>query len=374
MSDSAPVETTECPNCSRRFVGTYCPECGQKQGPASVVDLVSGFLREVVDLDGGFWPTLKHLTIRPGHTLRRYLQGARRSYMHPGRYLLAAVVIATLITQGIAWTGVMTSAGPADVVSNSATASDSRSSTPDSASTDTSSAAYQLGYLLGQMAEESGLTEETDTMSTDSVAEGKETSQKSAFANSFSALGNHNLRMLFAVTMAMFLGLVYRRMFPRELKRLAPALAMGMFVTAHLTILEHAVNIPITLIQYTWTGEPVEPGSNVLSLLLLLFGGGVATGACFGQGGTGAWSAWRAGLKGSVATIIAQLDTVAVLVATMAVYGGVKSFWNPGEISPGHPLFVILAVLVVLGVAVLVLPHVGLLLYRRYRSGDARGA
>lgn len=374
MSDPAPVETTECPNCSRRFVGTYCPECGQKQSPASVVDLVSGFLREVVDLDGGFWPTLTHLTTRPGYALRRYLQGARRSYMHPGRYLLAAVVIATLITQGMAWTGVMTGAGPADVISNSATTSDSTSATPDSASTDTSSAAYQLGYVLGQMAEGSGMVEETDTMSTDSAAEEEGASQKSALANPVSALGNHNLRMLFAVTMAMFLGLVYRRMFPRELQRLAPALAMGMFVTAHLTILEHAVHVPITLIQYAWTGEPVEPGSNVLSLFLLLFGGGLATGACFGQGGASAWPAWRAGLKGGIATIIAQLDTVAVFVFSVAVYGGVRSFRTPGGIPPGHPLFIMLAVLVVLGVAVLVLPHVGLLLYRRYRSGDERGA
>lgn len=370
-SDSALVETTECPNCSRQFVGRYCPECGQKQSPASVLDLVSGFLREVVDVDGGFWPTLVSLTVRPGHALRRYLQGARRSYMHPGRYLLAAVVIATLMMQGMAWTGVTTGAGPADALSNSTTASDSTAATPDSASTDTSSFGYQLGYVLGKMTKGSGMVEETDSVSTNGAAGRKEGTQGSALANPFAALGNHYLRMLFAVTMAIFLGLVYRRMFPKELQRLAPALALGMFVTAHLTILEHAVNVPITLIQYAWTGEPVEPGSNVLSLLLLLVGSGLATGACFGHDAGGAWPAWRAGLKGGIAMIIAQLDTGAVLVSMMAVYGGVGSFWNPGEIPPGHPLFVILAVLVVLVVAVLVLPHLGLLLFRRLQAKTA---
>jgi hypothetical protein len=148
---------------------------------------------------------------------------------------------------------------------------------------------------------------------------------------------------------------------------------MGMFVTAHLTILEHVVNVPITLLQYAQTGEPVEPGSSGLYLLLLLLGSGLATGACFGRGG-GAWPAWRARLKGGLGAIIAQLDTVAVLVSALAVYGGVRSFQTPGGIYPGHPLFVILSVLVVLVIVVLVLPHLGLLLYRRFRSGKARRA
>lgn len=364
-SDSTLVETTECPNCSRQFVGTYCPECGQKDSPASVVDLVSGFLREVVDLDEGFWPTLKNLTIRPGHTLRRYLQGARRSYMHPGRYLLAAIVIATLITQLMGQAGVTTGAGPTDVISGSDSASDSVSATVDTASADTSSFGYKLGYALGQAAREIGVKEAADSGSTGSAAEGEEASPKSGLANLFSALGDQYLRMLFALTMAMFLGLVYRRMFPKALSRAAPAIAISLFVTAHVTLLELALNVPITLLQYAQTGEPVEPGSGGLYLLLLLFGSGLATGACFGRGG-GAWLAWRAGLKGGLGAIIAQLDTIALLTLVVTGYFGVRSFWIPGEIPPGHPLFVVLTLLTVFVIALLVLPHLGLVLYRRF--------
>ena len=69
---SARDERTVCANCSNLFAGTYCPNCGQKRGAAvTVLDLVSGFFREVMDLEGGFWPTVKGLTLHPGRTLQR---------------------------------------------------------------------------------------------------------------------------------------------------------------------------------------------------------------------------------------------------------------------------------------------------------------
>lgn len=358
------VETTKCPNCSRRFVGQYCPECGQKQGPASVVDLVSGFAREVVDLDRGFWPTLKNLTIRPGHMLRRYLQGARRSYMHPGRYLLAAIVVATLITQLMGQVGLTTGAGPADVASGDAAASDSATATADPDSVDTSSFGYKLGYALGRTAVMIGMKEDSGSGSAGGAFEEEETAQRAGPSNLFSVLGNHYARMFFAVTTAMFLGLVYRRMFPGALPRVAPAVAIAMFVVAHVTLLQHALNVPITLLQYTQTGEPVGPGSNGLSLLLLFLGSGVAARACFGQ----REGAWRAGFKGGLAVAIALVDTLAVLALTIAVYVWGQSFWTPGVIPPDHPLFWFLSIAAVMGIAVLFLPHLGLIFYRRVRS------
>lgn len=51
------------------------------------------------DLDGGFLPTLTAVLLRPGRTLRRYLEGDRRSYMRPARYLLAAIVVAAVLAQ-----------------------------------------------------------------------------------------------------------------------------------------------------------------------------------------------------------------------------------------------------------------------------------
>lgn len=346
-----PVETTTCPNCSRRFVGTYCPNCGQKNRPASVLDLVSGLLREVVDLDGGFWPTLKGLTLRPGLTLRRYLQGARRSYMHPGRYLLTAIIVATLATQGLGKMGLTTGDDSADPASEGAASSDSVSATAESVPTDTSSFGHRIGYVLGEIGEVTATEEDADPAEAGSL---------------FSALGNHYVRMLLAVTMALFLGLVYRRMFPSAFPRMAPALALAMFVMGHVILLKHALSTSVTVFQYVRTGGPVEPTPISLWLALLLLGNGIAAGACFGPNG----STWRAGLKGGIAATIALIDTTALLIFMLFIYESGRSFWAPGVISP-HPFKVlVLAAVLVLPVLILFLPHLGLVLYRRFRPKE----
>ncbi|MCS3639897.1 DUF3667 domain-containing protein [Salinibacter ruber] len=88
------TETAECPACGRRFVGDYCPDCGQAADPSvSATGVIGGFFRELVDVENGFWPTFVGLTLRPGKTLQKYLSGVRKGLTGPGRYLLAAVVV-----------------------------------------------------------------------------------------------------------------------------------------------------------------------------------------------------------------------------------------------------------------------------------------
>lgn len=67
------------------------------------------FFRELVDVERGFWATLKALSIRPGPALRTYLDGGHRSLMSPGRYLLAAVVIRYGADRMLTWLGVRVS-------------------------------------------------------------------------------------------------------------------------------------------------------------------------------------------------------------------------------------------------------------------------
>jgi hypothetical protein len=327
-----------------------------------MLDLLSGFLREVADLEGGFWPTVRDLTIRPGVMLRRYLQGARRSYMHPGRYLLTAIVVATLVTQGLGTMGITTESGDADAGAGPAAAPDSASATAAPAPVDTSAVGYKLGYVLAEVAEGTGLKEDTGP-----VGEDGPTEASTERASLFSVLGNHYVRMVFGVTMALVLGLVYRRMFPGAFPRPAPALALALFVVAHVTLLLHAVTASVSVVQFFWMGTVAESGGNTLSLALLLLGNGVAAGTCFGADE----GVWRAGLKGCVAAGIALLDTLAILIFILVAYEGGQSFWIPGAIPPSHPLFWFLAAALVLGVGVLFLPHLGLLLYRRIRPTGA---
>lgn len=108
--DEAIAETTECPSCGRRFVGHYCPGCGQEANPStSAIGVVGGFFRELVDLESGLWPTLVDLSLNPGGFLRRYLNGARTGMVSPGRYLLASVLILVAVRQGLVRLGTLES-------------------------------------------------------------------------------------------------------------------------------------------------------------------------------------------------------------------------------------------------------------------------
>lgn len=112
------VETVECPNCGQRFVGDYCPGCGQKANPsASATDVLSGLLGEIIDVgsefvESKFWQTFIGLTIRPGEMLHSYLEGTRTPLLNPGRYLVVAIVVELVTHQFLSWIGARSSQEP----------------------------------------------------------------------------------------------------------------------------------------------------------------------------------------------------------------------------------------------------------------------
>jgi hypothetical protein len=73
-----------------------------------VLGVLSVFFRELVDIEGGLWPSMWALTARPGVALSRYLSGARQGLMHPGRYLLASIVVAFGTDRAFTWLGMRT--------------------------------------------------------------------------------------------------------------------------------------------------------------------------------------------------------------------------------------------------------------------------
>lgn len=92
------AQTTECPNCGRPCAENYCPSCGQELSPsASLGGVIGGFFRELLDVERGVWPTFVSLTLAPGQTVDRYLEGERKQFASPGRYLLLVVVVLTLV-------------------------------------------------------------------------------------------------------------------------------------------------------------------------------------------------------------------------------------------------------------------------------------
>lgn len=79
-----------CLNCSNRFDGKFCNECGQKAATHrfTIHEWLHEIPHSILHVDGGFFQTFKHLCLRPGNMIREYLDGRRKSYFSPFLYIL----------------------------------------------------------------------------------------------------------------------------------------------------------------------------------------------------------------------------------------------------------------------------------------------
>ena len=227
------LETHTCPNCGRAFVGDYCPDCGQEVSrDLSILDVFSGFFREVIDIENGFWPTLRGLTLQPGTVLKRYLDGARQCLMHPGRYLLASVVTSYAVFWGLGRAGILVFFGRAG--------SQGTGGEPDQIR-----AAFQRLFQY----------QEAQTVST--------------------------------LVLAGLLALTLGRLFHHRVRQGAKALALSSFLTGYATFFAAGATLVVAPVEYLATGHPVEPSWYLSPLIVVpyvwvatywTFGGGVWVG------------------------------------------------------------------------------------------------
>jgi hypothetical protein len=90
---------TTCKNCGYTFEGKYCSHCRQEAHTERLT------LREIgrqirnasVDVDRGLLFTIRELFLRPGVTLRNYLEGKRVNYSNPFFFVLLAAGFASLL-------------------------------------------------------------------------------------------------------------------------------------------------------------------------------------------------------------------------------------------------------------------------------------
>lgn len=100
MAEKEKPRKLKCKNCGLVYKGYFCPRCGQN---ASVRRFdFKYFLKESfvssLDIENGFFPTIKALTLTPGPTIKAYLQGKRLKLTIPMRYLIVMGAIAAIIT------------------------------------------------------------------------------------------------------------------------------------------------------------------------------------------------------------------------------------------------------------------------------------
>ncbi len=94
------AKKVKCRNCGTVFIGNFCPNCGQNADVHRFT--FSYLLKETfissLDIENGFFSTIKTLSLNPGEAIRNYLNGKRLSLAVPVRYLIIMGAVATFLS------------------------------------------------------------------------------------------------------------------------------------------------------------------------------------------------------------------------------------------------------------------------------------
>lgn len=88
-----------CKNCAERFEGNFCGNCGQKAKVKRInlKYLMTEIPDSIFQIDRGFLFTVKQLTLRPGHSIREFLNGKRKPYYKPFAFFLITSTVYFLL-------------------------------------------------------------------------------------------------------------------------------------------------------------------------------------------------------------------------------------------------------------------------------------
>jgi hypothetical protein len=89
----------ECKNCSQPVQDKYCSSCGQKFGLKrfKLTNLHEEFLHGFFHIHHGFFFTARELFIRPGVSIRNYIDGKRVDYFNPFTYMVLISILGGIV-------------------------------------------------------------------------------------------------------------------------------------------------------------------------------------------------------------------------------------------------------------------------------------
>ncbi len=89
-----------CLNCAATLAGPFCARCGQSAvTPEHVTfrSLWTDFRVNKLGLDRGFFVTVRDVLVRPGVVAAAFVEGRRRTYVHPLTFLFVAYGLYTIV-------------------------------------------------------------------------------------------------------------------------------------------------------------------------------------------------------------------------------------------------------------------------------------
>jgi hypothetical protein len=89
-----------CKNCEQNLNGSFCSNCGQKSNTHRINSnyLIEEITNNVLQVNSGIFFTIKELSIRPGHSIKEFLNGKRKQHFKPIGFVLLTSALYGLIT------------------------------------------------------------------------------------------------------------------------------------------------------------------------------------------------------------------------------------------------------------------------------------
>lgn len=90
-----------CKNCGHIVSDNYCSMCGQstRVGRITFKNVLSQITESIFQINHGFLFTLKNLTLKPGESIKEYLNGKRVRFFKPMAFVLTLSTVYLLATK-----------------------------------------------------------------------------------------------------------------------------------------------------------------------------------------------------------------------------------------------------------------------------------
>jgi hypothetical protein len=89
----------ECKNCGNIITDKYCSRCGQEKitGRLTVGGLLMKFAETITHAEHGIFRLVKELCIHPAKVSHEYIDGKRKKYFSPVKYLIVVVSLSAVL-------------------------------------------------------------------------------------------------------------------------------------------------------------------------------------------------------------------------------------------------------------------------------------
>jgi len=90
-----------CKNCNQSLNSNFCAHCGQsaKVSRINFTSFASELSGSIFQINRGLFYTIKELFVRPGHSIREYLEGKRKNHFKPIAYAFTLSTIYFLLSR-----------------------------------------------------------------------------------------------------------------------------------------------------------------------------------------------------------------------------------------------------------------------------------